>query len=361
MPCNDVNPCQESNPCHDNCGCLNPTSWNCIDSPGTQSNLGVTPSMTGLEVLALINSKVAGIGKVLIDGSDTCPEYLLEKLAPGANISFTQIGSGCTKQIRIDSTTGGEPVDVNVKITSNDTTSGYLYDKIVTGTFLVKDVVTPGADEKLSLDVDIDSIISGDAGNQLVIGDDGGLKTVYTAPDGSETKIIEGVGIDISGTGTTSDPYILSTNPTIQVARTCFDGVWRNINLVDPANANVVVASGQPKYRYRFDGSIEFKGNITYTVNFGAYSSGNRKFTIPMGNIPVNCVILSEQSGTFDLKNINYVDVPQASSDQITQQYGYIIRKSSQNIILEFQSSFTGATSKSVVVSFDGCIQHPNL
>jgi hypothetical protein len=62
-----------------------------------------------------------------------------------------------------------------------------------------------------------------------------------------------------------------------------------------------------------------------------------------------------------DLKGISYIDTPQASTDQFTQQYSYIIRKSSNNMILEFQSSFSSTTTKTIVVSLDGAISHPNL
>jgi len=61
------------------------------------------------------------------------------------------------------------------------------------------------------------------------------------------------------------------------------------------------------------------------------------------------------------LKSINYIDVPQASADQITQMYGYIVRKSTQNLIVEFQSSFSASTSKTIVVNFDGVISHPSI
>jgi hypothetical protein len=79
-----------------------------------------------------------------------------------------------------------------------------------------------------------------------------------------------------------------------------------------------------------------------------------------MGNIPTTCLTLAEQIGTADLKGINYIDAPQAG-DQITQQYGYIIRKSANNILLELQSAFIGATSKTVVVNFDGAVSHPQI
>lgn len=368
MACQDpsCNPCN-SDPCneYDNCGCFYPNTFGCTTYDGdTLPCLGIVNGVDGDTALEKIEEKVCDLqenkGKVLIDGTDTCPEYLFDKLEEGTNISFQITGTGCDRRIIIHAVEGGVPVDVNTKVTSNDTTTGYLDQKIATGAYITKNILSPGANEILEIDVDPAQLISSDSGNQLTIGADGGLKTLYSAPDGSETKVIQGVGVTVTGTGTTPDPYIVSTNASIQIARGCFDNIWRNVTLVGTGNPNVVYASGNPQYRYRFDGSIEFKGAVTYTVNFGAYVTANRKYTITIGNIPITCLTAGEQAGTADLKGINYIDPPGAG-DQITQQYGYIIRKSTQNIIVEFQSAFIAATSKSIVVNFDGVVSHPSI
>lgn len=364
MPCEETNPCEPCTP-YDNCGCLNPTTFECVTKPGVCAALGITDDMNGKQALAAACAKVAEIleskGKVLIDENDTCPENLWDKLEEGLNISFTQTGSGCDKKIVINSSTGGVAVDVNAKVSAADTVTGYLYDKIDGGTYLAKSILNPGANEVLRLQLVPSTLLSTDVGNQLVLGGDGKLKTLYTTPDGSETKVINGVGTSVTGTGTLADPYIVSTNPSIQVVRPCFDSIWRNVTLVSSGNANVVYSSGVPQYRYRYDGTVEFRGSITYAVSFGAYTSGDRKFTIPMANIPITCLTAGELGGIADLKGINYIDIPQASADQITQQYGYIIRKSAQNLILEFQSSFIAATAKSIVVNFEGAVMHPAI
>lgn len=361
----DTTTCSPCAP-YDNCGCLNPTTFDCVTKPGTCAALGITDDMTGRQAIAAactaFSDLNAASGKVLIDANDTCsPRYLFDIFEAGLNISLSQSGSGCDKKIVINAVEGGVPIDINVKVSANDSVSGYLYDKINSGSYIAKSILNAGLDEVLKLDVVPSTLISSDSGNQLSIGADGKLKTSYTAPDGSETKLVYGTGIVITGLGTISDPYVISTNPSIQVARGCFDGTWRTITLVGSGNANVVYAAGAPQYRYRYDGSIEFRGSVTYNVSFGAYSTVNRKFTVPMGNIPTTCVSLAEQIGTADLKGITYIDQPQIGSDQIVQQYGYIIRKSAQNLMLEFQSSFTNATAKTVVVNFDGAISHPQI
>lgn len=362
--CDNTNPCN-TDPCeqYEDCGCLNPTTTGCVTQETAIECLDIEAGEDLASGLTKIGDKICALeedkGKVLINGDDTCPEYLFDKLAEGTNISFQISGTGCDRVLTIHAVEGGVPVDVNVSVTENDTTTGYLDEKIETGTYLTKQILNPAGDEQLEIDLVPATLISADAGNQLVLGTDGALKTLYVAPDGSETKLIEGVGVEISGTGTLADPYILSTNPSIQVSRPCFDGVWRTITLVATGNPNVVYASGTPEYRYRFDGTLEFRGAITFTVAFGAYSTANRKYTVTIGNIPTTCLTLGEQAGVMDLKSINYIDIPQAGADQYTQLYGYVIRKSAQNILLEFQSSFIGSTSKSIVVNFEGAVQHP--
>lgn len=361
--CNTTTLC----PCgdYDNCGCINPTTFECVTVPGALTDISVTDDMNGKQVLAAINTAIGELqddsGKVYINSDDTCPEYLFDKLGEGLNISFSITGSGCDKKLIINAVDGGTPIDINVKTSSADTTTGYLNNKIVTGSYITKTINNPAGNEQLELDVDPLQLISTDIGNQLTTGTDGGLMTLYVPPDGSETKIVQGTGVQVSGTGTLVDPYIIATNPAIQVVRSCFDSVWRPVTLSASGNANVVYVSGAPQYRYRFDGTVEFKGSITYTVAFGTYTSSNRKFTVPMGSLPVTCISAGEFAGVADLKGINYIDTFQASADQITQQYGYIVRKSAQNLILEFQSSFTGATSKTIIVNFEGVVIYPAI
>lgn len=354
MACNDVNPCD---PCtqYDNCGCTNPNTFGCTSYSGTAlSCLGVSNAEDGDSILAKIDAKVCDIGKVLVSGDDTCPEYLIDKLSAGLNITLTEVGTGCDRTIQIDSVTGGVPIDINAKVSAADTTTGYLNSKLTTGTYLSKTINNAAANENLEFDVVPVNLLSTDVNNPLYIGTDGGLMSTCIAPNGSETKVIAGTGVTVTGLGTTVDPYIVSTNPSIQVTRACFDATWRAITLVPTGNLNVVYLSGAPEYRYRFDGTLEFRGSISFSIAFAANTSANRKYTITMGNIPTTCLTLAEQAGTADLKSITYIE-------SVGQMYNYIIRKSTQNLLLEFQSSFTSATSKTIVVNFDGAISHPDI
>ena len=319
MSCNDnCNPCTDTNPCYEDCGCPNPTTFECVSNPGTLENINVTDDMNGKEVLAAIDTTIGD----LVVGAFTGP-------------------------------------DIFSKVTSSDTTTGYLNSKLAVGTYLTKTILNPGANEQIRFNVSPATLLSSDGGNLLEVGTDSKLRVIWDCPP-ADIEVLGGSGVTVTGTGPSSDPYIISINPSISVARSCFDNTWRDITVVATGNADVVYVSGTPKYRYRFDGTIEFKGSVTHTVNFGAYSTANRKRTITLGNIPTSCLNSTEQAGTVDLKNINYIDQP-GTGDQITQQYGYIVRKTSNNIILEFQSAYISATTKTIVTHLDGAISYPSL
>ena len=319
MSCN--NPCDTNcteNPCYDDAGCLNPTTFACITRPGTLPCLGVTNDMNGLQAFAAIETAFC-------------------------NLTVSPPDAGA---------------DIYARISSGDTTSNYLASKIVVGAYLTSTILNASGNEQMRLNVSPAALISTDAGNTLDIGTDGKLRSIITLPS-PDVQVVGGTGVTVTGTGPTSDPFVVSINPSIEVVRNCFDNTWRDVTLVATANVNVVYVSGTPQYRYRFDGTIEFRGSATYTIAYGAYSTSGRKYTITIGNIPTSCVTVGEQAGVSDLKSMHYIDVPQAGADQITQQYGYIIRKSTQNIIIEFQSSFTSSTSKTIVVNFEGAVSYP--
>lgn len=348
----------EQNACYDDCGCLYPSTFACVKYTGSAlTNIDVVATMDGEAALASINTKVGelqlGANQVAVNSADVCPSYLFDKLEAGLNIALSVSGTGCDQKIKIDASSGGVPVDVKAKVSAADTTSDYLTNKLEGGTYIQKTVVNPAGNEKIKFDVSPVTLISADSGNQLTLGVDGKLKTAYVAPDGSETKLVQGTGVTVSGTGTSGDPYVVSTNASIQVARPCFNGVWNDVTLLPTGNASVVYVSGTPQYRFRYDGTIEFRGQATYTVAFGG-TSATRKFTVNAMSLSTSCATLSEQLGTVDMKGINYLDTSLLSA------YGYIIRKASDKIVLEFQSTYQSAASKTIVVNFEGCLSYPN-
>lgn len=358
--CTSCNP----NPCYQNCGCLNPTDWECVSNPGTKAALGITNADDGLEVLTKINDKVADIiassGKLKINDADDCPDFLIDKIEAGTNISITTTGTGCDQKVVITGGVGIGPTaaDVKVKATATDTTTDYLTDKLQGGTYIQKTILNPSGNEKVKLDVVPSTLISTDGGNQLSLGTDGKLATLYTLPDGSETKVVGGSGVNVSGIGTLLSPYVIATNPSIQAANPSFTGVWQSITLSNGSVVGLTIDSQNVKFRVRFDGSIEFKGNATFSIVFPA--SGNGKISLPnsvtlpaqVGIAPLNLTKVS------DLKQVSYQDSTSTVNTDF-RMYGYLIRFGGGNISFEFSSSFS--STKTLVVCFDGAIYHPDF
>jgi hypothetical protein len=294
MSCNHTDPCKDpcnADPCYDNCGCLNPTTFECVSKPGNHHALKVSNDMNGKQVLSAIDNKIAELedisGKVSIDHEDFCPGNLINKIEAGQNISITQVGEGCNKKLVIRGGAGIGPAgsDINVKVSPSDTTSGLLNSKVDVGSFLTKTIIGGTGNQKLRVDLGpLSNLLSTDSGNALILGADSKLKTSYVSPNGSETKI-QGAGvISVTGSGTNADPYVIFTNPSIFPLRASFDGKWKPLSLT--SSAGLVIISSDVHYRFRFDGTIEFKGVARFNVTFsiGTNSSDYQNlFTFPIG------------------------------------------------------------------------------
>lgn len=371
MACSEYNPCQEStcndcnttNPCFDNCGCINPVDWECVNNPGTHTALSVVNTNNGATVLEKINSEIQDlqdtVGLVKLDGSDTCPQSLLSKLEAGTNISIVKTGSGCDAKLVITAGEGIGPagVDTNVKVSASDTTTNYLNNKLVGGTYTTKTILNPAGNEQIKLDVVPSTLISIDGGNQLTLGMDGKLKTSYVSPDGSETKIAAGANIQLTGSGTIPDPYVVAVPLSVSAKRTYFDGVWKTLTFNNGGNPNVTLVSQSVKYRLRFDGTIEYRGNLTYTINFTTNKIVINNSSVPTGGLTNLASIELDRS--VELKNMMTFDTP--TTINITPNlWGYTIRQlAGGNINMDLMSSTSG--SKTLVITFDGCQYHPNI
>ena len=345
MSCNNYTPCHEPtcndcnpvNPCYDNCGCLNPTTWECVNNPGTQSSLGVVNTDNGKSVLSKINTKIssilASLGLVKADDTDLYPDSLIDKLSEGVGITLAVTGSGSSKKVEINATTGGTP-PYTVKVVTG-TAAGFLNDRLVNGTYVKKTI----SGDDMYFDIVPADLLSTDSGNALTIGSDLKLKTNYQNPDGSETKIsiVPNTGLTITGTGTIADPYLLSGNPAIMPLRTRFNGVWKSLTFTGVLPSGVTIVGGNTaKYRMRFDGSIEFKGSISLQVPFatnGIVNCFDLSNTIETSEIGtsgqvssgVKSYVITELTNTADLKNVTYLDSNNVI-DVLPKQTSYIIR-----------------------------------
>jgi hypothetical protein len=369
MSCNHTDPCKDpcnADPCYDNCGCLNPTTFECVTKPGNYHHIKVTNDMNGRQVISSIDNKVAELedisGKVLIDDQDFCPSNLINKIKAGQNISITQVGDGCDKRLLITAGTGIGPagVDVNVKVTANDTTSSFLNNKVEVGPLLSKSVIGGIGNQRLRIETaPLINYLSSDSGNALTLGSDGKIKTTYTAPNGSETKIqTPSVGaLQITGTGTNADPYVIIANPAIFPIRNSFDNTWKKLPLVSGGGVTIQDSPGA-YFRYRFDGSVEFKGRVTANVTFPATASSvsaDSLFTFLTGGTnPIASA--AEISRSSILKSISSYNGVGLSI--------YNIKVESGKLGIRF--IYTGPTASTVttrdfIVDFDSAVYHLDI
>lgn len=140
-------------------GCLDTYGTSCVQYDGGNLVCSNIPTGTFLnDVLCSINNQLCTLtensGLVKVDPSDTNPQTLIEKLVAGANIVLTGMGSGDSKQIRIDAILGGQIVDQLVKASATDQTSGYLDSKLSVAPCLIITKINPGLNEKLQVSID---------------------------------------------------------------------------------------------------------------------------------------------------------------------------------------------------------------
>jgi|694.fasta_scaffold00342_33 hypothetical protein len=381
MACSPYNPCHTPtcdtcntvNPCYDNCGCLNPTTFDCITNfKKAYNNIPLEINATGQDMLDNLDETVAEIEsnlyKVKVDDSDTCPDTLLDKITAGSNITVSVAGSGCNRKLTITAGNGITTApDIYAKVSSNDTTSDYLGNKFVDGTYVKKSVNSPGGNETIDFDITIADLISTDSGNQLGQGVDGKLKTLFSAPDGSETKInpVANSGITLTGTGTNGDPYLIGTNGALFAVQPYTDGVWRTLTFNNGSNANVTLNSQSVKYRMRYDGSVEFKGSLNYSVTFNVASTN--KIAITAANITTGGSTNLPSTAFDRVANLrHYMTFSSPNTISATPKltgYNVNILAAALNSPAPIQIEFMNDTAetKNIVVTMDGAIYHPNI
>ena len=94
-------------------------------------------------------------GKVLRDATDTVPDYLADKITAGTGISITPILVGTTKKLQIVATGAvSTPPDEKVKISATDTTTGYLFDKLLSTDCVTFVKTNTGFNEKIQATID---------------------------------------------------------------------------------------------------------------------------------------------------------------------------------------------------------------
>lgn len=100
---------------------------------------------------------------VKISSNDTTANYLFNKVVAGSGITIAELNDGSNEQLRI--TSSASPSDELVKISSNDTTSNYLFNKIVAGSGISLSEIDDGGDETLQITA---SGVGGDSSRVLI-------------------------------------------------------------------------------------------------------------------------------------------------------------------------------------------------
>ena len=100
---------------------------------------------------------------VKVSADDTTPGYLEQKLVAGTNVSFATLNPGADEDLEINVSIPLQP-DELVKVSADDTTPGYLEQKLVAGSGVAIATLNPGGDEDAEISVsgaDADNIVTG--------------------------------------------------------------------------------------------------------------------------------------------------------------------------------------------------------
>lgn len=100
-----------------------------------------------------------------VSSDDTTTGFLEDKIVAGSNVTITTLNPGGNETLEISST-GGPGTDELVGVSANDTTPGYLEDKVVSGSNgITVTTLNDGGDEDLQISLDIQNLTGGSIEN----------------------------------------------------------------------------------------------------------------------------------------------------------------------------------------------------
>lgn len=125
--------------------------------------------------------------KAKVSSNDTTTNYLENKLIAGSNITIAVNNEGANEQLQISATVSGIPGnDEKVKISSNDTTADYLFGKLTIVSPLTLTEVNDGSDEHIAIGYGTNGIFQAKVSNN---------DTVYNY---LENKIVAGTNVTVT-------------------------------------------------------------------------------------------------------------------------------------------------------------------
>ena len=125
-------------------------------------------------------SSMTGDHKVLVDATDSTPDYLKASLIAGPNITLSTVNIAGDHFVEIEAATSP---DIKAKVSAADTTADYLNSKIVAGTNVTKAILNPGVNETLEISAS-DTQVKASAGD--------------TTPSTLDNKMVAGANIVIT-------------------------------------------------------------------------------------------------------------------------------------------------------------------
>lgn len=322
------------------------TDFSCVEYTGANK------SCSGLDKYDKLSDYVGAVdtvlctlqsdsGKVFVSDTGVAKKTLKSLLSAGANIAITEIGTGASKTLRIDSVTGGSVQDVSVAISATDTTASYLNNKINVGSYLNKTITSPSGNEKLLLDVNTAALLSTDPANKIELAFDGGL-------------FFDGV---------------VRTDAA-------YNSAWNTLTITGSTPSGVTMVLNNAKYRIDFDGSVQFKGYIDYTCDFTKYTAANTtwqySFVLTSLSTVLGGTFTSGEIGVASGQNRSVasetiIEAPAAlvspsTYPQITQMKGYNVEWSTTNLTMKLYGIYeNNVSSKAVRVSLEGRGLYPNI
>lgn len=152
--------------------------------------------------LGIFDPREGSDEKARVSSNDSTSGYLNGKLVAGDGIAFDELDDGANESLRIRAT--GDSQDEKVKISANDTVAGYLGGKLTAGDYVTLTEQDDGSDETLEFTSEDERVkVSGDdttegyLEDKIVAGH--GIKLDTLTPAGDEDlKITSGKALAVS-------------------------------------------------------------------------------------------------------------------------------------------------------------------
>lgn len=186
---------------------------------------------------------ITGSALIKVDGSDSTPGFLADKVVGGGGITLTILNPGGDEQLQIDTVTGAPG---KVGVSAADTTIDFLQSKL-SATGITFSITNPGANEVLNLTADGEVLISvadttrGFVGAKITVGS--GISKTIVNPGANETLNLVNTGLGlVTITGADTTPAVLNSKITVGpglAKSTVNPGANEVLNITNAASSSI--------------------------------------------------------------------------------------------------------------------------